>query len=956
MASFFFGRVDELRRLRALAEEPVALIYGLPGIGKSELAYHAAAELRSAPPWQDIPIVRVTIEPHNARVFHSFLHARITGRGCQGLSDLVALLAKTPHVVVLDNAHHAPNEIAALVDELVREVEPASRLIVTSRTALPVVTTPIVIRLGPLAKPEARSLAEHFATRLGMPTDGLDPLVEHSGGSPFLLRHLVAGSRRGSSSGDPLEETINILDSDARQALIRLAAVADCSRSRLAAARLVPDDRVFNTLAEQFLVDSRPEELVIHELVREVVMSGADRDTIASSRRTAAQVLWEDFERHSLPLVAVESICLSVSAGDIEQAFASLRAAIQTISGAGLDHLLVPTLERLSRDGRPEATLALARIYLRMARIDDAAQAIEALPPERDHDLSALMTRATIAERRCRVLEARSHLAAALEVARDPRMRALVSMRLAIIETLSGEPSGRKRIVELEHDPAITREVDRVRLCWARGVVHALHLEWIECLSAVSEGRRIAQAAAIVDLDFLLMLLELLAASELGDVTRAEELGRDTRLVETSAHLRGRMSELYVGVSQVVCGRLDEAVVTLEHAYVEHERQHDELLACLAGHFLGRALALHGEAARSVEVLTDVSQRATAAKLVPLISPGRAHLGRALLTVGRVSDAEHIARDLRDHPLPAMAAESAALQAYVHVFRGDIELARTEIARALEIAGDREPLRTDYALDQAYIELFGGDPERARATAVAVIEDESRRRRPYSLGRALLVTAIADVAAGIYDTALASLARIDELAKRHGLHFLHARAALLRSATSHGGTSILERVPAEQQQGYVGLLRVLGLRPETVIVSSRHGRLHTEHALLREVAREHDLLIDLSTGSIIEKSGRAIEGRGVASAILVALAESPDPVNPERLYQIVWGGTDYHPLRHRNTLYIALNRTRKLLDELVGDREIIIRRDPTGWAIAPDVDIAVARRDPRVSTVTGART
>ncbi|MBP6841525.1 MAG: hypothetical protein KA190_29765, partial [Kofleriaceae bacterium] len=82
-----------------------------------------------------------------------------------------------------------------------------------------------------------------------------------------------------------------------------------------------------------------------------------------------------------------------------------------------------------------------------------------------------------------------------------------------------------------------------------------------------------------------------------------------------------------------------------------------------------------------------------------------------------------------------------------------------------------------------------------------------------------------------------------------------------------------------------------------------------------------------------------------------ALANPAVAGSADDLYRAVWGGV-YHPLRHRNTLYVSLNRTRKLVSELLGDREVVLR-DGAGWRLAPDVEIAVIRRDPRVvSSVT----
>lgn len=954
MGGFFFGRQLEQQRLGALDREPVALIYGLPGIGKSELAYVAIGALRAKTPWKEVQVTRVIVDAHVAPVLSDFLLARLTGHGGD-LRELVELLVREPHLVVIDDAHLAGGMVAELIDELARRPQPASRLIATARTELPISTTPIVLKLGPLHRDEARALAEHLADRLGVKLDRIDELVDKATGSPFLLRHLVAGRRRGSSGSDPIHETIAVLDSETRRSLVQLAAVAGCSQSRLAAARLVPNDRVFDALTEQFLIDASPEQLVVHELVREAVLSDADPSVVATSRRSAAQVLWENYERSNAPILAVESICLSASAGDIPQAFARLREAIRSIASSGLDHLLVPALERLHEAGDTDATLALARVYLRMARIDDAAETLARLPSGFERNLSMLLTRATIAERRCQLAAAKRDFAAAIELAGAGRARTLVRCRLAIIETLSGDDEAARRLVaEIERDAPLVSDVDRIRSAWMHGIRHALHQDWTECFRVVAEGRRLAQQTNAHDLDFLLLLLELLVSSELGDVAHSTRLMAQVQLARPSAHLRGRMIDLYVGVAQQACGQLDQAVVTLERAFREHERHHDELLAQLAGHYLGRALGLNGELSRAIEVLSNVAQRARGAGCTPLVGPGEAHLARALLTVGRVGEVVAIAQGLTVSSLPWVAAEGHALLAYTRAFDGDIEAARDGIALALDRIGDREPARTDIVLDQAHIEIMGGDPERARQAAWSVLEDEVRSRRPYARGRALFVTAVADLAAGLTDVAISELAELDALATAHGLQFFRARTALLRSATSHRGSSILERVPAEQQRGYLGILRILGLRSETVVITTSRGRIHVDPGALHHVARHHDVLVDTGSGAIYGRSGVAVEGRGVAASILVALADGVEPVSAERLYQIVWGGNDYHPLRHRNTLYIALNRTRKLLDRVVGDREVI-RREGTGWVIAPDVDIAVARRDPRVSTVSGQR-
>ena len=383
MSGFFHGRGAELERLRALTVEPVAVIYGLPGIGKTELAFQAVNQLLAEPGWRGTPVLRVIVDAEKARVIHGYVLARLTGHTSEhALDQLVELLARERHIVTLDDAHHAPAEMAALVDALGRR-SLASRVLVTSRSELPLETTPVVVRLGPLGLVDARSLARHLADRLGVTATNLDAVVERSAGSPLVLRHLIAGGRTAAGI-DPVHATVAGLDSEALRSLIQLAAVSACSQSRLAAATLVPDERVLELLRDQCLVDCGPERVVVHGLIRDMVMLEADAGLVRDSRRAVAGALWERFELHHQPLLAVEAICLTATLGDVDQALSRLLAASRTIASAGLDLLLVPILETFTAGGCVEATLLLARTYLRMARIEDAAGLLDRLTDRAD--------------------------------------------------------------------------------------------------------------------------------------------------------------------------------------------------------------------------------------------------------------------------------------------------------------------------------------------------------------------------------------------------------------------------------------------------------------------------------------------------------------------------------------------------------------------------------------------
>lgn len=943
VSGFFIGREAELERLRVIATDPVVVIYGLPGIGKTELAFRCTSELLADPAWRAVPMTRVVVNPEMEGRLHTYLLARLTGHGAADpLDRLLDLLAREPHVLVVDDAHHAPAATAALIDGVARNA-PASRLIVTSRVELPIATTPVIVRVGALPPRDARALVVHLADRLAIDIDDPDAIVARGGGVPLVLRHLVAG--RGGEH--PIKAAIEVLDSESRHALVQLAALSGCSESRVAAMRLV-DERALATLTEHLLVDSGPDRITVHGPVRDLVMTSADPELVAQTRRAAAGVLWTEFEQRSQPLLAVNAICLTLSLGELDDAFGRLRAASRTIASAGLDLLLLPTLERLARSGNVDAVMFVARIYLRMSRIEDAESMLDRLPPDRSSSPRVLAVRGSIAERVCDLPRAARTFREGIDKLAPGRMRCLMRMRLAAVEALAGEDIARL-LAEVEGSCAELGDVDLARLWWVRAIAAALHQEWDDVLASVHEGRRAAARAGAQDLDFLLRLLELLAASERADVARCATIAAEVSGALPSQPLRDRMSDLYLGIAHLTCGELDEAVETLRRAYLDLGRRRDILLASLAGHYLGRALLTRGDLADAVDVLGAVTERAATCGMVPLVGPAQVYLARALVSSGRNPEARRLVDALVTHEICPVAAEALAVRAYVRAFEGDLSGARHELARAFERAGDREPLRTNLLLDQAQLEMLGGDPERIRTAALALLDDETRGARPYARGRALAALAVADLATGDTRRALEVLDELEALATRYGIRHLRERAILLRGATSPVRGSILERVPAEHRPGYVGLLRVLGLRPETVMVASRAGLVHTDASHLDTLAREHDILVDLATGTLFGRSGPRIKGRETAALILARLAESPEPLSAERLYTLVWGGREYHPLRHRNTLYIALNRTRKVLREL-GEERAVIHHDTLGWSIAPDIDIAIARRDPRVTT------
>jgi DNA-binding response OmpR family regulator len=106
-------------------------------------------------------------------------------------------------------------------------------------------------------------------------------------------------------------------------------------------------------------------------------------------------------------------------------------------------------------------------------------------------------------------------------------------------------------------------------------------------------------------------------------------------------------------------------------------------------------------------------------------------------------------------------------------------------------------------------------------------------------------------------------------------------------------------------------------------------------------APEPEVLVDVAHATITTRRA-VVKGRSIASALLACLADARgEVVGADVLYRSAWGA-EYHPLRHRNRLYVALKRLRTTLAELCGhDRGELIETRPGGWRLVAGV---VARK------------
>ncbi|MCB9560131.1 MAG: helix-turn-helix domain-containing protein [Kofleriaceae bacterium] len=219
-------------------------------------------------------------------------------------------------------------------------------------------------------------------------------------------------------------------------------------------------------------------------------------------------------------------------------------------------------------------------------------------------------------------------------------------------------------------------------------------------------------------------------------------------------------------------------------------------------------------------------------------------------------------------------------------------------------------------------------------------------------GRALAAARALAEPAG-YGGVQARIALVDAALRRAGdddagaIATLDAALAVAPTPMTSLDTQLLRaaragHAPAGLPDGLERLVAALGFRgAPRYQVRGRDG-----HVAAASVARvpvgEHDLVVDLPRHAIeAPLLGRGVRGHPVGCALLAQLVEhDPVGVGAEPLYLGVWRGREYHPLRHRNTVYVGISRLRRALAEVLPGRTVI-ETTPTGWRLARGVRAVV---------------
>lgn len=277
------GRDDELHRIRAAhVDVPVAMIYGVAGVGKSTLALEYAARW-SGPTAYVRARAELTVAGLAAAVRRALSVVRhaVAGDDGERLDELWALVDRAACLVVIDDLHILSAGVQQLIIERAARALRAGRVVVVSRTLIPGPpgVDHLQLRLEPLDRSASRLLWDRLGELYGRGRD-FEWCWPRARGNPLLLRQAHAGAL---PAHHPLAPAVQGLRPEARR-LAEIFAVARRPLPHDVVVRLpLPGvSAALNTLVNQLIVDvTRDAAYQMHDLWRDVVIS--DREGIPAA-------------------------------------------------------------------------------------------------------------------------------------------------------------------------------------------------------------------------------------------------------------------------------------------------------------------------------------------------------------------------------------------------------------------------------------------------------------------------------------------------------------------------------------------------------------------------------------------------------------------------------------------------------------------------------------------------
>lgn len=379
-SAIFVGRDEQLQRVeQALVHVPVAVICGVPGIGKSTLAFAIAERWARPAVYQ-----RITEGAPLARLIDDVRRAIARGPvpeiddDDERMAELAERLDDAHALLVIDDLHrldlgHRLQLILGIGQLLHR-----GRLVVTTRERpeLGTAIDRLELRLTGLDEDSARALWAAL-DELYQPSPGFEVAWRRAQGNPLLLRQ----AHRGRPAVNPCTAAIAAITADERY-VAGLLALGNVPLSTAGLKVLLPDGRTcaaVRGLHAQLIVDIYPNKTcALHDLFRDEIQRTMSAEERATAHADLARIL-QDVE---LDVVTrVREVCRHLGVLDrFEEAAQILIAHATELVRHGAARELLRCLEAIPRPRRSTIVEIMhARTLGRVLDLRAAYQALEQL-------------------------------------------------------------------------------------------------------------------------------------------------------------------------------------------------------------------------------------------------------------------------------------------------------------------------------------------------------------------------------------------------------------------------------------------------------------------------------------------------------------------------------------------------------------------------------------------------
>jgi len=684
--------------------------------------------------------------------------------------------------------------------------------------------------------------------------------------------------------------------------------------------------------------------------------------------------------RAAAPTAAIERVLRDAASRSASHASMALRLLARELLRVGdyesarltLDELPAPA----SRDEAERVALLRAESHIRAGEPDAAQRALDALARlvAKAEARAKTKTKTAAGAKAKPKANGKPGAVATTRASKGSEVSAGVVLTLAQLAILRGELApARATLVELAPRTTAVPQLEARRAV----EIAASHLyeERYELTHAWTSRARAAQKAAGIPVERVVTILDVHALLGLGEVDRAEEvLARETR-----GRADGGVLEIAALVRR---GELVRALEVGDAAIAALDQRADRLFRSVLARDLVRACIGTGQltrADRMLKLAESAGDDPGLSALRPICDAERARLAdaegdraRAKKSIERafacIPDSPFIAidRDAMAGLVPQLAAAGSSPGLSADADMGPPPVARAYATlRGAELALELGGL--EIALDAAEL------AERYHATARLWYETARAR-----LARAEALTRMHGAARTDADRtklrarAVRALDGCEEMATAYGYAPVSAACALIRASLEEASGDLdaaaraLEAAVRAAGEGVDAALaraaarlgvaarepRGSGPRPFAARIE-RLGLMRTADVVwrvgLRTYLRRKDeaapepvaCVVDVATRRVHANGGNELELPEQRLALLSVLAESGDDgASLEEIFARVWGGT-FHPLRHRNAVYVALARLKESLRPF--SRDLRITHDGDRYRLGGPLPVAVCR-------------